>query len=222
MSATPSPDSDALVAHADFVRAVAQAALRGDDAVEDVVQDTYVAALSSGPRQPGALSAWLAGVVRRQAAGRIRRRGMRRRHAPAVARGATDDATLDLAVRVETARNVVDAVLSLDEPYRSAILMRYWDDLPPRDIARAKRVPVETARTWVKRGLAQLRGRLEREHGPDQGGWRAALLPLAAWPVSGAGAPLASVIGGALVGKKIASVVIVLLLIAAGAWWWSR
>ena len=158
------PDADALLDHAAFVRAVARAVLKGDDAVDDVVQETYVAALRSGPRRPGALRAWLAGIARRQAAARIRKRDIRRRGAANATRPEVPDSTLDVAVRVETSRAVVDAVMALEEPYRSAILLRFWDSLPPREIARQKDVPVETVRTWIKRGLKQLRARLERDH----------------------------------------------------------
>ena len=63
---------------------------------------------------------------------------------------------------------------------------------------------VETARTWIKRGLAQLRARLERDHGPGRDGWRAVLLPLITLPEVGTAATAAGVLGGVLVMKKVA------------------
>ena len=215
------PDADALAEHAAFVRAVARAALKGDDAVDDVVQDTYAAALASGPSKPGSLRAWLAGVARRQAAARIRRRAMRRRHAPLLPQPGTDETTLDVAARAETSRQVVDAVMRLNEPYRSALLLRYWDDLPPREIAKRKEVPVETARTWIKRGLGQLRARLERDHGPGRDGWKAVLLPLVFVPKSGAALATTAAVGGVLAMKKLAALAIGLLLVAGSALWWN-
>ena len=58
------PDApDALLEHTAFVRSVARAALRGDDLVEDVVQDTMVTALEESHRRRGPLRAWLAGAL---------------------------------------------------------------------------------------------------------------------------------------------------------------
>jgi carboxypeptidase family protein/sigma-70-like protein len=54
-------------------------------------------------------------------------------------------------------------VLALDEPYRSTLVLRFFEEQPADAIARAVGVPVETVRTRVKRGLAQLRAKLGGE-----------------------------------------------------------
>ena len=64
MADSPRPDPEVLLAHAPFVREMARALLHGDSRAEDVAQDTFVVALQRGPRRPGFLRAWLAGVVR--------------------------------------------------------------------------------------------------------------------------------------------------------------
>jgi hypothetical protein len=56
--------------------------------------------------------------------------------------------------------------------------MRYFDDLPPREIAARTGVPVETARTQVKRGLKRLREALDDRHGGRRASWIASMLPL--------------------------------------------
>ena len=132
MNAHAAPDPESLTEHATFIRAVARAVLRGDGAIDDVVQDTYVAALGSGPRKPGAMRAWLAGIARRQAAARIRKRSMRRRNAPRLPKRAPEESALDVAVRVETSRRLTDAVMALDEPCRSTLLMRFRCESPAR------------------------------------------------------------------------------------------
>ncbi len=48
-------------------------------------------------------------------------------------------------------------MLALPEPYRSTILMRWFDDVPPARIAELRGEPVETVRTRLKRGHALLR-----------------------------------------------------------------
>src|SRR4029077_6361026 len=82
---------------------------------------------------------------------------------------------------------VVGAVLALDEPYRAVVLLRFFEHLPPRAVARRLQVPVETARTRLKRALAQLRARLDRHSRGDRAAWCALLLPYA-----GKAAPLAA------------------------------
>src|SRR5262245_18888049 len=153
---------------------------------EDVAQDAWRAALESGPREPGSLRAWLAGVVRRRAADVIRgdaRRGARERRA---ARPESTPSAADMRAREETRRAAVDAVLALEEPYRAALWLRFLEGLPPGAIAKRLGVPVETVRTRVKRGLDLARARLDARFGGDRRAWALALAPLAmrsAWPL---------------------------------------
>jgi hypothetical protein len=74
-------------------------------------------------------------------------------------------------------------VLALEEPYRETVLLRYFENLPPRAIARRLAVPVETVRTRLKRALETLRARLDRDYGA-RGAWSLALVPFARAPLS--------------------------------------
>ena len=74
---------------------------------------------------------------------------------------------------------MVAAVLALAEPYRSAVLLRYYEELPPRAIARRLGVPVETVRTRVKRGVELIRMRLVEARSFDARALIAWLLPMA-------------------------------------------
>ncbi|MCA9317638.1 MAG: sigma-70 family RNA polymerase sigma factor, partial [Planctomycetes bacterium] len=219
MSSRPALDPDALIEHAAFVRHVARAALRGDDLVDDVVQDTMLAALQATSRPRGPVRAWLGGVARMRARNLVRQRMATRTREARASRPASGEAVDDVLARAEVGRRLAAAVVSLDEPYRRAVLMRYFDGLAPREMARALDVPVETARTHVKRGLAQLRTRLESTHEDAPGGWRAALLPLASSPLGLAGATTAASLGGMLMGKKALAVGAALAaLVGAGVW----
>src|SRR5262249_2476393 len=97
--------------------------------------------------------------------------------------------TLEVLARAAAHRELVDAVMALDEPFRTAILLRFFDELPPRRIGRGVGVPLGAVHSRLQRGLARLRGHLdERKHG-ERGAWVAALLPLAkqagpSWPIS--------------------------------------
>ena len=61
-------------------------------------------------------------------------------------------------------RRVVDAVMDLREPYKSAVVFRYLDELRPEEIAERLGVPVGTVKSRLKRGLAMLRERFDPTH----------------------------------------------------------
>jgi RNA polymerase sigma-70 factor (ECF subfamily) len=131
---------------------------------DDVVQDVRLAALAEGS-PPRSVRGWLAAVVRHTVQRRRLRARLAARHEPNAARPEATASAHDVVARVEAQRSVVDAVLALDEPYRTAVLLRYFEGRKPKDIARALGCPVATVRTRLARGLALLRGRLETRLG---------------------------------------------------------
>lgn len=170
---------DDLLTHAAALRRLACALLEDRGLAEDVVQDAFVTALESPPRQGGAFRSWLRTVVRRKAldtqtAGRRRKQ---REHV--VARSEAEDVPSSTASTLATRRDVVDAVAALPEPYRTTICQRYFEDLSPRDIAAREHVPVKTIKTRLWRGLEMLRRRFDVKHG-DRSTWTLALLPVTA------------------------------------------
>ncbi|HKD99892.1 MAG TPA: sigma-70 family RNA polymerase sigma factor, partial [Planctomycetota bacterium] len=147
---------EGLIAHAGFVRQLARALVRDESIADDVAQETWRAALESPPRRGGPLRPWLATLARNFA--RRHWRGESRRSARERA-AAREEATPSADARLqhaESLRVVVDAVLALPEPYRSALLLRYYEDLPPRAIAEREGIPVETVHTRLRRALARL------------------------------------------------------------------
>ena len=213
-----------LLAHESFVRAVARSLLADESRAEDVVQDTWLAALRSPPdggrgaSDAGRLRSWLARVARNFA--RQERRGSirRGRRERATAKRELIPSAAEI-VEIEAARKrLVEAVLALEEPVRSAVLLRFYRDLPPRAIARELGLPVETVRSRIKRGIHQLRERL----GAGDGGvsfFRAApFLAVARLPVAevAAGSSVAATAftTGALLmesSTKVAALVLILL-----------
>jgi RNA polymerase sigma-70 factor (ECF subfamily) len=140
-------DPDALAAHAEAIRRLARSLVADDATADDVAQETMRVGLEHPPRAGYPAFAWLSGIARNVVRGL--RRGDRRRLARETTAARPDAApsTADAVVRMAERRRVVDAVLALDEPYRSTIALRWFDGLPPREIARRQGVPVETART---------------------------------------------------------------------------
>jgi RNA polymerase sigma-70 factor (ECF subfamily) len=169
-------DPEDLLAHDAFVRGLARHLVHDGHAAEDIAQQTWVASLQAGSGPLTSLRAWLAGVVRRVAGKRARTERHEHERQRAAARQELVPSAAEIVAREAQRAQVVRAVLELDEPYRAVVLLRWFENLPPRAIARRLGVPVETVRTRHKRALALLRSRLDREHG---GAWRALILPYA-------------------------------------------
>jgi RNA polymerase sigma-70 factor (ECF subfamily) len=177
--------ADELQRHAAWVRRVARALVRGPDRIDELEQETWLAAFSHPPRHTGDQRSWLGAVTRNVAKHLFRSEATRERHErdPARARAGaagvpgSSPAAGEIVARAEIQQRVAAAVLALEEPYKSTLLARYFDELPPTEIARALDVSVETVKTRLKRGLAQLRERLDSLKG-DAPTLEAALVPL--------------------------------------------
>ncbi len=166
--------ADELIAHADGVRALAHGLLVDANAADDLVQDACVAALTRPPAESVPPRAWFVGVVRNLARRSHRSRANRLRRERCVAKPESVPSSAEAVAQLETHRRLVEVVMVLSDPYRTAIVLRYFDGLAPREIAERLGVPANTVHTWTHRGLAMLRARLETERDD----WRAALLPL--------------------------------------------
>ncbi len=137
---------------------LARSLVRSDADADDLVQDAWTAALAHPPRDRRKLGNWMSVTMRNLVRARAGRERLRREKEQIVAKPIESETTDRLAA----SRSLLDAVDALEEPFRSAIVDRFLEGLPPRVIAKRLQVPVETVRSRVRRGLAQLRGRLER------------------------------------------------------------
>lgn len=173
-----SPDHglhDELTRHAAALRGLACALLRDPHAADDVTQATLQQALHRPDLAPGPLGGWLSrtlvNFVRQWRRGERRRLRREAQLPPRAAPGTP----ADILARRELLCAVTDAVLQLEEPYQTAVFLRYFEDLPPRRIAARTGASVATVKSRLARGLAQLRARLDqrsRDGGPP---WRRAL-----------------------------------------------
>ena len=179
MSMTPPTDMESLLRHAEAVRQLARRLVRDDDQADDVVQDACIAALDRPPPQGVPVRAWLVGIVRNLAARRRRTDARRAAREQTKARHRAPEEPYEILGRAETHRHLVKTVLQLEEPYRTALLLRYFDGLAPSEIAVRLGVPAATVSTHLRRGLARLRLKLDESHGGDRATWTLALVPLA-------------------------------------------
>jgi len=180
-----------LLAHGDFIRGLARRLIPDEFWAADVAQQTFTAALEYPPTDDKPPRAWLATVTRNFAHKFYRRESIREtKERFSGARGSMPS-TSSVVEREEIRRKVVDAVLDLEEPYRSTLLLRFYEELSPREVARRMDAPDETIRTRIKRGLKHLRARLDSLYEGDRKQWCIALAPFAAMKI-GVGAAAAS------------------------------
>jgi len=155
-------DLDRLLRQRGWLRSLARG-LVGDGEVDDLLQESWLAALRARSAPRTSLHAWFAGLARNAA------RSVRR-EAP---RGAGDCETLacaaedagELLARAELQERLIAAVRALRDPYRATVLLHYFEGLPLEEVGRRTGVPGSTARTRLSRALAELRERLGRERG---------------------------------------------------------
>ncbi|MEM9803199.1 MAG: sigma-70 family RNA polymerase sigma factor [Planctomycetota bacterium] len=199
-----SPDLESLLEGSGWVDRLARSLVADPHAADDLVQEAWVVALERGPKGVDGIGRrrWLSAVLRNLA--RDRRRGERRRsdREADVASGAETEQEDDAAAmlqQLDAHRRVVDAVRALDEPYRSAVLMRYFDGKSPAEIARRLDVPVKTVQSRLHRALAKLRASLRRDFGGGAGTWLLALVPLSERSGWTGGALAGGALSGALI-----------------------
>ncbi|MEW6745696.1 MAG: sigma-70 family RNA polymerase sigma factor [Planctomycetota bacterium] len=222
---------ETLLAESAWVRRLAQSLVLGRGEADDVVQQAWLNALRRPPRQ-GSARAWLGTVVRNIVWRRRIAEDRRTRFEQAAAAEEPQPSAEAITQKIELQRRVNEAVVALEEPYRTAIALRFYDDMPPREIAARLRLPVETVRTRLKRALAQLRQRLDRDYGGERTSWGMIFLGWigkGAWVEAGAAAgstTVASIGAGKLLagglamgtGLKVASAVVVVAAAGAAVW----
>lgn len=117
---------------------------------------------------------------------------------------------------LETQRRLLALVSELPDVQAEAIYLRFWEELAPRDIAAALEVPVGTVKTRLKRGLTELRRRMDADTPGGRERWLGALGPALARPepAGGAAAWAALLSLKTLAGAAIAVMALALVLLA--------
>lgn len=183
---------DAQLTQVAWVRRLALAVARDASEADDLAQEAWLAALSRKPDANQPLGGWFRRVLLNLA--RLRRRGDARRGARerSAARPERDDEggarhagdPLVALERLETQEALLRAVRELDEPFRTTVVLHWFEGLAPAQIAVRVNAPLRTVQARLARGLALLRERLDRDARRDAGGdgdrsrWLSAWLPL--------------------------------------------
>jgi len=151
-----------------YLEMVRLAGLLGADDPEDIAQEAFARLMSRDLRldDPQAVLGYLRSIVCNLTRNRHRHlRVVRLRTPAAVDEGSSEQA----AISREDHREVVAALAGLPVRRREAIVLRYWLDLPEREIAAAMGVSQGTVKSHVSRGLATLARVLGSLHALEDG-----------------------------------------------------
>lgn len=207
---------ESLLEHREWLRAIARGLVADENLVDDLEQRSWMKVLRRD-EPVGSPRAWLRRVVKSAAVDEHRSTSRRRAREAAVARPEALPATDHLVMQAEAQRVVAQAVTALPEPYRTTVLLRYFEGLSRDEVATRMGAPVRTVQTRLRRAHVLLRDALDREFG-DRRAWCLLLLPLGR---TRSPAPLGTATAGAILMATKAKVVagllgVALLLVGVG------
>lgn len=147
--------------------AIALALLRQQDAAEDVVQETYLAVWrTAGQYQPGRapVLVWLMAISRHRAIELLRQQ--RRRAAEINAEPLAEDTwqipdPQPAPSGEPWAHAIQECLRRLPADHSQAIALAFFHGLSHEELATQLQTPLGTVKSWVRRGLLQLKGCLE-------------------------------------------------------------
>jgi RNA polymerase sigma-70 factor (ECF subfamily) len=135
---------------------------------EDVLQEAYLNIWRSAAHYRAALSpplAWMGLIVRSRALDFLRRRASERADAAveldeAVSETVAGDAPdpLDASQASEQASALHECLRRLEARQREVVSLAYLRDLSHSELAHRLQLPLGTVKSWIRRGLEQLRG----------------------------------------------------------------
>jgi RNA polymerase sigma-70 factor (ECF subfamily) len=134
---------------------------------EDVLQDVYVTIWRRADRYDPArasVTTWLSTIARNRAIDRLRARGPLARAEPVDDLPIADE-TPGAEHRLEAADDAVrleGCLGELDERTRQVIRTAFFEGVTYEALAKRLDAPLGTVKSWIRRGLARLKGCLER------------------------------------------------------------
>ena len=147
--------------------AITLALLRQQDAAEDVLQETYLAVWrTAGQYQPGRapVMVWLMAIARHRAIELLRQRRRRaaETHAESLAEDALQIPDPSPAPAVDhLAHAIQECLRRLSDDQSAAIKLAFFHGHSHEELAARLQTPLGTVKSWVRRGLLQLKGCLD-------------------------------------------------------------
>lgn len=139
----------------------AMAILRDRAAAADAVQEAFLRLWQrAGQYDParGGARAWISAIVRYAALDAARARGREQvRDDPALGDRAITPDVLDRLAAASDGTRLRECLNGLDDRHRSFIVLAFMHGLSHSQVAARLDMPLGTVKTWIRRGLQQLR-----------------------------------------------------------------
>ena len=180
------PSNDAILAQAGWVQGMVRAMVRDPHLADDLAQDALEAGMQGDRSTVRDPRAWLASVVRNLHRQELRNRKNRERLLAERATERTAPSAAHLVERMEVQRGVADAVMQLPEEYRTLVLLRFYENLPVRRIARSCGLDHRQVESRLAQAMTMLRGQLRSDLGAN---WALLVIPLAVPGFDASGLP---------------------------------
>jgi RNA polymerase sigma factor (sigma-70 family) len=142
------------------------------DWAEDVLQEAYINIWRIAGNYREALSppmAWMGVIVRSRALDFLRRRTSERADAGLELTDAINETVagdsedpLDTSVASQQASALHECLRKLEARQRELVSLAYLRDLSHSELAEQLKLPLGTVKTWIRRGIEQLRGCMAR------------------------------------------------------------
>jgi RNA polymerase sigma-70 factor (ECF subfamily) len=154
-----------------YVYSIAMSVVKDPADAEDLTQEAFIRLLRVLPQYNGdsRFSTWLYRLVVNL--GRVQLRRRSRRIRPALSAPTTDDAPDPVAEIVDDDRQVDppsavilsemqhemrQAIMQLDEQYRTVLTLHYFDDMKYEEISKVLNIPLNTVKSHIRRGKERL------------------------------------------------------------------
>ena len=141
--------------------------VRDREQAEDCLQDAYVKVWQRAGRfdaKQGSPITWLCTIARNTALDALRR-DSRREEVPGDVLPEIEDANLqpadDWLCAEEDSVKLADCLKTLHEDHRRSIRMAFFEGYTHSELAERINVPLGTMKSWIRRGLAGLKGCLD-------------------------------------------------------------
>lgn len=152
--------------HYDQIKRTAKSFLRNEEDALDAAQDTFLKAYESLDSYDGSasVSTWLTQICINTCRDKLRKRKTEGKHVVPITQG--NEHLLDskedksdpmlLMDAAEAENSIYCFFLQMPDNLRQALMLRYNLELSYKDIAEEMGIPLNTAKTWVRRGRTQL------------------------------------------------------------------
>lgn len=135
--------------------------VKEQEAALDVVQEAVAKALAAFDklRQPEYMKTWFYRIIVHTAINSLKQRERYESDEEKILNMAYEEKGL----LAEEKMDLYDAVMQLEEKYKTVILLRYFEDLKVQEVAKVMDIPENTAKTRIRTALNSLSGMMQRE-----------------------------------------------------------